>query len=591
MPTHKISFLLATLLCTISSIGQIDINSYLKQIDTIKVNKDRVKAYLDISWEYYLIENDSALIYADKAYEIAASTNDHFGMVISLESKGLYYDSVNNDYEKATNIYMNAIDIAETNNLNYSNSLYISLGIIFQMTEDHETAARYFEESISISRQNNDTEVLKYGLVNYGTALGQLNRLDQAEQVYLECLSLNENNVEADLSSYSNLANIYDRKGDYEKASIYHEKSLQFPKDEKITIRYLPLYAATLDNNIKRKDPTGIDSLITRLYDFANSGSSLHHKITAYDALTRAHIFKEEYQPAAITAQKSKQLSDSLYELNLKETTYELERKYENERNRQTLEKQRNTQKIYTAGVAILASFLLLLGYFFYKRSKTNQLLSRQKLLLEKTIDQKNILLKETHHRVKNSFQMVSSLLYIQGETTQQVDAQIALKEAQNRVRSMVLTHQKLYNTEDLIGINTKDYITDLTNDVINSYTSQNNINTRLNIESHILDIDTITPLGIIINELVTNIFKHAFNDQTANPKIEVDFTKKKELYSLKIKDNGIGISKNRRDGALGLELLKSLASKINGAFSINALNNHGTIAIIEFSLNNSAIH
>lgn len=586
MPSFKLHILLFVSILTTFSLlnGQVvDIESYLKQIDTIIVPKDKVKAYLDIAWEYYLIENDSSLLYAQKAYEIARSNDDYFGMVISLESKGLYYDSVENDYETATMLYLEAIEISDSYDLNYSSSLYISLGIIFQMTEDHQTAARYFKESVDLSRKANDMEVLKYGLVNYGTALSQLNRLEEAENVYLECIGLDVKNTEADLSSYSNLANIYDRKEDYETAYIYHKKSLEFPDNEKITIRYLPHYAATLDNNIKREDPTGIDSLITRLYDFANSGSSLHHRITAYDALTRAHVFKKEFQTAASIAQKSKQLSDSLYDLNLKETTYELERKYENQKTRQQLDKERKIQKLYVVLLVILGLFLLLLAYFIYKRNKTNRLLSKQKSLLEKTIDQKNVLLKETHHRVKNSFQMVSSLLYIQGETTDQLDAQIALKEAQNRVRSMVLTHQKLYNTDDLVGIDTKDYITDLTNDVISSYSYEHKIELEINVESHILNIDTITPLGIIINELITNIFKHAFKDNITKPVIKVTFVKIDNTYKLTIIDNGIGIKEDRRDGALGLQLLEGLASKINGTFMIIALNNKGTKASIEF--------
>jgi len=269
----------------------------------------------------------------------------------------------------------------------------------------------------------------------------------------------------------------------------------------------------------------------------------------------------------------------------LKQTTFELERKYESSKTRTQLKQEKNNRNIYIAGVITLFLFLMLLGYFFYKRNKTNKVLSSQKILLEKTIDQKNILLKETHHRVKNSFQMVSSLLYIQGETTNQKDAQTAIKEAQNRVRSMVLTHQKLYNTEDLVGIDTKEYITDLTKDVVDSYNLQNNIKHEVNAETHILNIDTITPLGIILNELLTNCFKHAFTDNIIDPTINIKFKKQNEQYILQVIDNGVGISNNRRNGALGLELLEGLAIKLNGVFDIQAHKENGTNAIVKFEL------
>ena len=185
-----------------------------------------------------------------------------------------------------------------------------------------------------------------------------------------------------------------------------------------------------------------------------------------------------------------------------------------------------------------------LVGFFLYKNNKKNRLLAKQKALLEATVDEKNVLLKETHHRVKNSFQIVSSLLYLQSENIEDKEAQLAMKEAQNRVRSMVLIHQKLYNKDQLVGINTEEYFSDLTRDIFESHQAEGNeIEYILDVDSLVLDIETITPLGLILNELITNVIKHAFTPNSTEKKLHIYLTKENEsLLLLKVIDTGTGM-------------------------------------------------
>lgn len=552
--------------------AQLNIEKYLKQIDTIKLSKDKVRVYLDISWEYFLIENDSSLLYSEKAYQLASKNNNHYEKVLSLESKGLYYESVKNDYEKAISLYINAIDIDEKNNLNYSNSLYLSLGILCINMEDNETAARYLKKSIDISRKKKSNVVLGYGLENYGTILKKLNRLEEAEKVFLECIAIDSEDVLLTLSSYSNLGSIYESRNQLQKAHGYYKKSLQIPKNKNVTIRYLPIYVAALKNVIAVKDVKGIDSLVTRIYDFANQGVSLKHKASAFEAISEAHFFKEEYKQATITLQKSKSLNDSLNAINLKETTYELERKYENIKTRTALTKEINVRKTYTLGVVILFVFIVILVFFFYKRNKRNKILAEQKKLLEKTIGEKNMLLKETHHRVKNSFQIVSGLLFLQTSNIKDKLATKVLMETQNRINSMAVLHQKLYQQDHTSGIDCKDYINALLVDILSSY-SLPNIDKKIFVEPIVMDIEVVTSIGLIINELVTNSLKYAFPKKGTNDYIEIKLHQKETVIVLEVIDNGIGISeKDYKKSSLGLSLVKDLSDKISGEISFECL-------------------
>ena len=206
------------------------------------------------------------------------------------------------------------------------------------------------------------------------------------------------------------------------------------------------------------------------------------------------------------------------------------------------LEAKEKQSKLYSYVAALGLLLALVLGFFFYRNRKQSLKLAKQKALLEATVDEKNVLLKETHHRVKNSFQIVSSLLYLQSQNVEDKEAKIAIKEAENRVRSMVLIHQRLYNKDELIGINTKDYFNDLVGDIFESHQFKSDpVSFQLEVEPLVLDIETITPVGLILNELIINTLKHAFDEVTTKSKIHISFNKQQDHLVLKVIDNGKG--------------------------------------------------
>ncbi|MBV1924857.1 MAG: sensor histidine kinase, partial [Flavobacteriaceae bacterium] len=223
-----------------------------------------------------------------------------------------------------------------------------------------------------------------------------------------------------------------------------------------------------------------------------------------------------------------------------------------------------------------------LIGFFLYKNRKKNKLLAKQKSLLESTVDEKNILLRETHHRVKNSFQMVSSLLYIQSETVKNKEAQLAIKEAQNRVRSMVLIHQKLYSKDQLVGIDAKEYIEDFTKDIMDSYQFETEkLNYVVSAESLVLDIETITPMGLILNELVTNVLKHAFDQITNESVMNIIFKEEDNELILSVIDNGKGMPESIKEESFGIELIKALTQKLKATLNIKSNDSSGTNATV----------
>ncbi len=203
----------------------------------------------------------------------------------------------------------------------------------------------------------------------------------------------------------------------------------------------------------------------------------------------------------------------------------------------------------------------------------------RIEIKLKKSLEEKEILLKEIHHRVKNNLQIISSLLNLQSRYINDEEMLDIYKESQNRVKSMAIIHEKLYQSEDLARIDFGDYVKSLVLDLFNSY-GINNINYDINIHDVLLDINTAIPCGLIVNELVTNSIKHGFlaNMSPANipssrkDKIAVYMTKEDDVYNLSVYDNGTGFPDDldfHNTDSLGMQLVISLTSQLRGTLEL----------------------
>lgn len=191
---------------------------------------------------------------------------------------------------------------------------------------------------------------------------------------------------------------------------------------------------------------------------------------------------------------------------------------------------------------------------------------------MQDSLQEKEILLKEIHHRVKNNLQIISSLLSLQSSYIRNKEAFEVFKESQNRVKTMAIIHEKLYQSEDFTGINLEEYIQNLLSSIYSSYgITENMIQLNANTDNIFLDIDTCIPCGLIINELVTNAIKHAFPDGRKG-RIDIDFYKKNGTYVLMVKDNGVGLPADldlQHTKTLGLRLISSLVSQLEGDFEV----------------------
>lgn len=557
----------------------------LLAIDNSTNTSNKVQAYADLAWEFIITQNDSALIYADKAFQISEENNYYLGKAIALETKGLYHEIVVGNYEQASTFYFEGIDICEDYKLPYSASIYHTLGVMFHTTDSYKKALQYYSIAYELALKNNNLELQKKCLINMGSVNSSLGNFEEAEQYMLESLKLNTRK-ELDYSTFANLGHLLTKQNNFAEALSYIEKATEINPDNpdsEINLYFL------LNLKVKAGDTTNMHGVLKRA-EAAIGTVGIRNKSLLLRHLADYYAFIGNYKKALEKRDAYINVFEEIKEKQRDETVFELEAQYETEKKDAQLkllalqnEKSQNERLLFL-GIAIVITFIAgLVGFFLYKNRRKNRQLSKQKTLLEATVDEKNALLKETHHRVKNSFQIVSSLLYLQSENIVDKEAKLAMQEAQNRVRSMVLIHQKLYNKEQLVGISTEEYFTDLTKDIFESHQfEENTIKYSLEVEPLILDIETITPLGLILNELITNILKHAFRPISEKSEMQIRFKKNGEKLELQVEDNGVGMPSEIKETSFGIQLITALAKKLKARMNFSKGTMNGTLAILD---------
>ena len=313
-----------------------------------------------------------------------------------------------------------------------------------------------------------------------------------------------------------------------------------------------------------------------------------------YPAAIRHYQRYIALKDSLFTQAKTKEISrlDIQYQSQQKDQEIKLQKQNIQLLTKQRLLQQQQLQRGQQLRNALLAGAVLLvlvlgLGYNRYcLKQRSNQLLEAQqveinqqnhslaRLLAEKglLLEEKEWMLKEIHHRVKNNLEVISSLLNLQSNFLPDPVVQGALRESQNRVHAMALLHQKLYQSDSLARVNMPEYIHDIVEHLVHSFDRQDSVRPHLTVEAIELDVATATPLGLILNEAVTNSLKYAFpHQQTGVIAVSLACTGP-QRYQLTIADNGVGMAEGfyvEHVRTLGITMIKGLSQQLDADLTI----------------------
>ncbi|HMO38230.1 MAG TPA: histidine kinase dimerization/phosphoacceptor domain -containing protein [Saprospiraceae bacterium] len=492
---------------------------------------------------YYAGDLGQALQYYLEAEAVYEKLNEDWAYARLLNNLAVVYRRLNR-YDDAIRIYKKSLAIKESvkDSIGVANTLN-NIGLVYGYMKDYNNSEKYLQSAKQLYQKLGEVNEAQSVNISLGNALYEMNRLDEAKSALLELFSYNLTGVrfyEIIMSKLA-LARIYVRQKDYASAKEWLDK-------------VEPEIIQTNFNTVK--------SNFYELKAYAMHGLNQHEE--AYKALLEHKFYADTL------------LSEERLKLEAEMETKYLTKEKENLIQIQELELQKNRRE-RIAYIAVLAGLVIifLLGYRLLRlRKKANLLLSEKNDRIEKVLGEKEALLKEIHHRVKNNLQIISSLLSLQSRQIEDPKALEAIQEGRNRVHSMALIHQNLYQNEDLVGVDAVEYIEKLTDSLLSNYNiSSQQITIATDIDPLKLDVDTIIPLGLILNELISNALKYAFADNRPG-RIYVALKQEGEGLRLRIADNGRGLSHDfniEELKSLGFRLVKAFTQKLEGELNIQS--------------------
>ena len=607
-------------------VSQFDTSAYyakraarLAKSNNLEKHYGRAMNTLSVVYEF-LNEEDSVLYAAN---EVLKNTQlDHSYISDSYTSiSNVYYNR--GEIEKRVSYISKAIEIdrmhQDSSSLPFN---LVDLANAYTKTSDYNTALELHFEALSYLRPKVDK--FKFATIYTGISsiFRALNNLEKSEEYGLkaldECNKLNL--VSTKVRAFNQLGATAQKRRNYSEAIFYYSKSdsimstrdskkseivsvkiaigesqLRLKNYENVTaiLETVRPIISTLDNNIEMLNFYALEAMyayetnrtnalpklekaIRYAKEFNNISVEKNISTILSDYFYKRKNFKKSigYQTRANT------LQDSIYKLEQSYLVHNLEAQFkkkeqDNQIKLLATENDLKSAQIRQQRVMIFGSLLaiVLFGILLSFIASLLAKVKSQKKVVENSLEEKNVLLKEIHHRVKNNLQVISSLLALQSKYINDDTALNALKQGQDRVHSMALIHQDLYQGKDMIGVSTVNYFEQLIDNLFYSYNiNEEEVKLNLEVEDLTLDVDTMIPLGLVLNELVSNAFKHAFKEDIQNAEISIKLKELNDELFLEVKDNGKSISSTSDiDGkSFGFELIKAFSQKLKARLEMN---------------------
>ena len=367
-----------------------------------------------------------------------------------------------------------------------------------------------------------------------------------------------------------NAANGYYQLAMYDSATVYIDQAIPVAKDMGKRMTYMIDYKkGVIDIELAENERglarlEGAYEVALELGSYVDARDMAHYLVRGSEAIG-------DMSAALDYSRKYTELKDSVISIESSATINELRTKYETEKKELqivNLELTNSRQKQRLVGGAVALGLISLLSFFLFQ---LYQKVKSQKAVITKALSEKDLLLREIHHRVKNNLQLVSSLLTLQGRSIDDEMAQQAIREGQSRVRSMALIHQDLYNKENLMDIGVREYMEKLTQEIFSTYQIEpDRVTLTMQIDDIELDVDTLVPLGLIINELITNSLKYAYTDRSAGA-LSVSLTQGDRTLMLRVSDDGVGYDPLQvRKNSFGSTLITALVEQLEGDMQLS---------------------
>jgi two-component system, sensor histidine kinase PdtaS len=540
-----------------------------------------------------------------KAINIWSNLDDQFEVADLYNNLGYLYMNVDRSY-KAMDAYLKALVIYEgLGNVSRIALVQNGLGAVYHGLNELSKAKEYFLLSLKTNTELNDQEGIAYCLSNLASIANEESDSELALSYYKEAfIILSELGLKGNMASVLNNQNkAYKALGDYKNSIESSKKALEIFKEVNNKDGQISAYVGLTLTYFEMGDYIKTEYYALKGLEQSEDFGAPHILREAHEKLFLIYESKGDFKKALYHHKKFMAINDSLFNSEKIRKISGLESKYAFDKEKQILvlgqektnalhlaeiKRQRFRSNALIVGVVLLLLlFALILRGYLIKRN-ANRILTDKNAIISKQKEEKELLVKEIHHRVKNNLQVISSLFDLQLRSTDNPETKSTLIDGLNRVKSVGLIHQLLYQSEDVIHIDFGDFVGKLL-DHITSFATKKEIKQSVIIPDGLqFDIATTLPLGLIITELMTNAFKYAFdNVDTCSISIKLDATDD-DQFRLVLQDNGSGFPDGfdfKTPKTLGLRLVRALSIQIAG--EINYRYDNGARFLLTFPKGN----
>ncbi len=431
------------------------------------------------------------------------------------------------------------------------------IGGIYLLDKNFTDAHQYYSVALTLAKEVNDVQLLAYVYRRMGHYYRAVGNFSEALKNYL-----------SSEVAYKSISNKQDLAGLYADMGGVYTSLKKYELAKRFFYNSMTLYD-TLNSKLSMAD---YYSGKERLDSATGNWQSAYRHYKEYIAIRDSAYSKESLQKLVG--------SQLRFENEKKEAVIKAEQEKKDLLAKEEIKRQRN---IRNASFAVLAAVLVFSIIALYQRNK----LAKEKKRSDQLLQDKELLLREIHHRVKNNLEVVSSLLALQSAQISDTQTKDAMQESQNRVQSIGIVHQKLYQGANLGAIEMKDYFINLSESILDSFGAEKRVTIECAMERLDVDIDTAVPLGLIVNELLTNTLKYAF-PQGQQGKVLIKLQKKNDgVLQLEVSDNGIGKSGITQGTGFGGQLVSLLTQQLSGTMKEEV--NEGTKIYFEFKTGKAA--
>ncbi|MEM7372770.1 MAG: tetratricopeptide repeat protein [Bacteroidota bacterium] len=503
---------------------------------------------------------------------------------------GTYTSMLN--FPKAIEYLQRATDISEEYGpKRLVSASYNSIGRVYLNQNAPERSIPYFEKGREIAEELQDIDQLARLNFNLGNAYDELEDTVKAMIEFQSGLKRWQagQNLSGVAACHLHIARIQLPQGQYDlaQAHLFTARELNHRVGDVRASAQTLITLGQMANKTRRyqaakKYCLEAYAMVKEDEYYQEIEGSCECLIVAYEALGEYRKMAQ-YQTTYITAKDSLFNKEKIEEFTRLEMQYDFDKEKEilaleqaqvENRLQADLTQQQLLRNYLIGGLLVGGLVILLLWRAYRLNQQKNQTLAQQKQLIQTSLEEKETLLREIHHRVKNNLQVVSSLLSIQSRTIDDPIALDAIEEGRNRVKAMALIHQNLYQEDNLIGVDLQAYIQKLTDSLLSSYkVDAQQIDIVRAIDPISMDVDTIIPLGLILNELISNALKYAFPMQKEG-EIEVKIEQKETGIEVVVQDNGVGLPKNfqmEQSQSMGFKLVQSFVKKMHAQFRVDS--------------------